>query len=65
MQKNQILKILNPCLAVLLIFQFFSASLPAVVPYVLHQAGGILLGAGIGFHIFLNWSWIRANLLKR
>ncbi len=65
MQKTKILKVLNPCLAVLLIFQLVSGLLPAVVPYEVHRIMGILIGAGVGFHIFLNWPWIRANLLKR
>jgi hypothetical protein len=65
MKKTQILKVLNPCLAVLLIFQLISGLLPAVVPYNVHRIVGILLGAGVVFHIILNWPWIRANLLKR
>jgi hypothetical protein len=65
MNKTKILKVLNPCLALLLVFQLVSGLLPAVVPYAVHRTAGILLGIGVGFHIYLNWSWIRANLLKR
>lgn len=65
MQKTQILKILNPILAVLLAFQLLAGPLPDLVPYNVHRLTGILLGIGIGLHLYLNWSWIRANLLKR
>jgi hypothetical protein len=65
MQKTKILKILNPMLAVLLIFQLVSGLLPAIVPYDVHRIVGILLGGGVGLHLILNWPWIRANLLKR
>jgi hypothetical protein len=65
MKKPQLLKILNLVLAGLLVFQFISALLPSVVPYEWHRAGGILLGIGVGLHLFLNWPWIRANYLKR
>ncbi|MBN1439826.1 MAG: hypothetical protein JW929_10485 [Anaerolineales bacterium] len=65
MPKSQILKILNPCLALLLVFILLSALLPAVFPFPLHRGAGILFAAGIGLHIVLNWPWIRSNLFKR
>ena len=65
MNKAKALKVLNPILAVVFLFQALSGLLPAVVPYNAHRAGGIALVIGIGLHLFLNWGWIRANFLKR
>ena len=65
MKKPQILRILNLVMAALLIFQVASGLLPAVVPYVVHQTVGILLAAGVGLHLYLNWPWLRANYFKR
>jgi len=65
MTKTQALKILNPLLALLLIFQLVSGLLPAAIPYEWHRAAGILLGTGIGLHLILNWPWIRSNFFKR
>ncbi len=65
MQKNRIQKILIPVQVVWFIFQIVSGLLPDVIPYQVHQVSGLLLGAGIGLHVILNWSWIRANYFKR
>jgi hypothetical protein len=65
MNKAKALKVLNPVLAIVFLFQALSGLLPAVVPYNAHRAGGIALVIGIGLHLFLNWGWIRANFLKR
>jgi hypothetical protein len=64
MRRIQALKILNPILALLIIFQIISGLNPMMVPYQLHQMGGILIGVGIGLHLTLNWGWIRSNILK-
>jgi hypothetical protein len=65
MRKTQMLRLLNPTLAVLLAVQLVSGLFPALVPYSVHRTTGILLGIGIGLHLILNWSWIRSNILKR
>jgi len=31
----------------------------------IHKGGGALLLIGIGLHVILNWSWVRASLLVR
>jgi hypothetical protein len=65
MKKTTALKILNPILAVLIAFQLVSALFPAQIPYDAHRYAGIAIFCGIGLHLFLNWNWIKANLLKR
>jgi len=69
MQKNTMFKILNPILAVLTVTQALSALLADHLPYVVfewvHKGGGFLLLAGIGLHVALNWTWVRASLLPR
>jgi hypothetical protein len=65
MKKNLILQILIPLQVLLLAFQMISGLLPAVVPYELHRAAGLLFAAGIVWHVLLNWTWIRANFFKR
>ena len=69
MPKNTMFKILNPILAVLTVSQALSALLadhlsPETFEWV-HQGGGTLLLIGIGLHVVLNWSWVRASLLTR
>jgi hypothetical protein len=65
MSRTTALKLLNPLLAVLFLLQLASGLMPAVFPYNVHRAAGILLALGIGLHVYLNWTWIRANVLKR
>jgi hypothetical protein len=65
MQKTKALKILIPIIALILTFQLLSGLSPTVIPYEIHRAGGLLLAALIVLHVILNWTWIRANYLKR
>jgi heme A synthase len=65
MQRIKILKWVIPILALLLTFQIVSGLNPALVPYQLHQAIGLVIGGVVVFHVILNWPWIRANYLKR
>ena len=65
MQKTKVLKILIPIMALVLIFQLISGAFPALVPYEVHRAAGLLLAAIVILHVILNWPWIRANYLKR
>lgn len=67
MQKNAVLKTLNPILAVLVVTQALSVIFGEHLSYkafeVIHKGGGALLLIGIGLHVVLNWSWVRASLL--
>jgi hypothetical protein len=64
MNKTNILRVLIPIMAVLILFQVFSGLEPRLVSYQTHQTTGlILLGCAI-LHVLLNWGWIRTNLIK-
>ena len=68
MDKNAMLKVLNPILAILMLNQPFSALLSAVTGWdvfeILHIGGGILLVLSAAVHLTLNWKWVATNLLK-
>jgi len=65
MAKNKMLKLLNPVLALLIVTQALSGllrfQLPPDVFEVVHKGGGIVLVAGVGLHLLLNFSWIRST----
>jgi hypothetical protein len=69
MQKNRILKVLNPLLAVLLISQIASGLSGMRLSYkvfnVVHKGGAFVLLTCALLHIVLNWSWIRATYFKK
>jgi hypothetical protein len=64
MKKTTALKILNPILACLILFQLVSVLFPAEIPYDAHRYAGIGIFCCIALHLYLNWGWIRTNLLK-
>ena len=64
MSRIQVLKILNPILFLLIIFQIISGLNPLIVPYQVHQWVGIGIAVGILLHLTLNWMWIRTNILR-
>lgn len=68
MDKNAVLKIVNPILAILILNQPFSAFLSEVTGWGLfeglHVLGGVLLLCAAAVHVALNWKWIELNLLK-
>jgi protein-S-isoprenylcysteine O-methyltransferase Ste14 len=69
MDKNAVLKIVNPALAILMLNQPFSALLSEVTDWDffegLHVGGGILLVCMAAVHLMLNWRWVTTNLLKK
>jgi hypothetical protein len=69
MKKNTVLKILNPILGILLINQVLMGLLHDILPHkvfeVLHEGGGIVFAIVVILHIILNWSWIKANFLRK
>ena len=69
MDKNAVLKVVNPALAILMLNQPFSAFLSEVTGWDLfeglHVLGGVLLLCAAAVHLALNWKWVELNLLKR
>lgn len=68
MDKNAVLKVINPALALFMLNQPFSAFLMAVTGWdlfeILHVGGGVLLVLAAAIHLMLNWKWVEMNLLK-
>jgi hypothetical protein len=64
MSKTNILRILIPIMAVLIVFQGISGLEPLLIPYPMHQITGLVLIGCAVLHVYLNWGWIRTNLLK-
>ncbi len=69
MNRNTMLKILNPLLILLLVNQMltgmFGRSMSREAFQLFHKGGGVVLAAALVLHIILNWTWIRATYLKR
>jgi hypothetical protein len=68
MDKNILLKVVNPLLAILMLNQPFSGLLSAVTDWDifegLHVGGGILLVLVAVVHLMLNWRWVTTNFFK-
>lgn len=64
MAKNQLLKIVNLILAILVVTQASSGLLHGQLPgeafEVVHVGGGIALVAAIVLHVILNFAWVRS-----
>lgn len=66
MNRNKILKVLNPILGLLLVNQIvtgiFGESLPNELFEILHEGGGYVFAATAVLHVILNWNWVKANM---
>jgi L-asparagine transporter-like permease len=69
MNKQRLLKPVNTILAIdficLIITVFLNDVLPRNVFSVVHPLFGFILFICVIFHVNLNWSWIKMNLLKK
>ena len=64
MAKNQLLKIVNLILAILVVTQASSGllhdRLPGEAFKIIHVGGGIVLVLAIVLHVILNFAWVRS-----
>ena len=69
MKRNDALKILNPVLETLVLYQALTGMLHHEIPFtifgIIHRAGGVLLVAAAVTHLTLNWNWVQATYFKR
>ena len=71
MNKAAALKVLNPVLGVLMVFQILGMPLKELLPvdimlvYKLHALNGFFIGFLIILHVVLNWSWVRSTYFGR
>lgn len=68
MNKRNLLKLVNILLAILILNQATTGLLHGIVPRdmfeVLHEGGGITIFITALVHVYLNWAWVKANLLS-
>jgi hypothetical protein len=68
MEKNTMLKVVNPVLALLILNQPFSGFLYSWTDWdafeTMHVGGGILLLLFAAIHLMLNWKWVQMNFLS-
>lgn len=69
MNKNLLLKILNPALAFVFLSQVTTAMLHGILPKPLfepvHAGGGLILAFGVLVHVLLNWGWVKAHFFSK
>ena len=67
MNKRNLLKIVNVLLAILILNQATSALFKDLLPHELfeslHEGGGVTLFIVALVHVYLNWAWVKSNLL--
>lgn len=66
--KPKALKVLNPLIAILFLIQGASGLFSKVIGYqlfsIVHRPCGVLLIVGVIFHVYLNWSWVKASFFR-
>ena len=71
MNKQKVLKILNPVLGLLIAVQILGMTFADKLPidpmamYNFHKWNGWALGLILAAHVALNWSWVMANYFNR
>jgi len=69
MNKQKMLKTVNTLLIIDFICLIITALLEEVLPRnvfsVIHPLFGFILLLCVIFHVYLNWGWIKMNLLKK
>jgi drug/metabolite transporter (DMT)-like permease len=68
MNRTNMLKYINPIIAILIVNQLLSALFSDILPDEIfkawHKGGGILLLIGVLLHIVLNWGWVKSTYFK-
>jgi drug/metabolite transporter (DMT)-like permease len=66
--RTNMLKYINPVIAILIVSQLLSALFSEILPDEIfeawHKGGGILLLIGVLLHLFLNWGWVKSTYFK-
>ena len=69
MKTNFLMKIVNPVLAVVFLFQITSGLMHGIISRELfgtiHGSNAGVLMACVLIHLILNWNWVKANFLKK
>jgi hypothetical protein len=69
MKRNDMLKVVNPILGLLVLSQILTGIFGEALPYkafeILHKGGGYFLASVVALHLFLNWNWVKANYFKK
>lgn len=69
MKKADLLKVVNPAVGVVFLAQALSGIFHSAIPWEVFHYGhglfGYFLVVLVLIHIFLNWSWIKANYFKK
>jgi hypothetical protein len=69
MNKNRMLKIVNPALAFFFACQALSGIFHNLIPYEafkpFHGVCGLVLVVLAIIHLFLNWTWVKSVFLKK
>ncbi|MGD9162500.1 MAG: hypothetical protein PVG39_29100 [Desulfobacteraceae bacterium] len=67
MNKRNLLKIVNVLLAILILNQVTTALIHDLLSRdtfeFLHEGGGVALFVAALVHLYLNWAWVKANIL--
>lgn len=67
MNKRSTLKIVNVLLGILILNQATTGLLHDILPHdifeFLHEKGGVAIFIAALVHVYLNWAWVKANLL--
>lgn len=68
MKRSNMLKVLNPILAVLFLNQILTGAFHGALPHeafeILHEVSGFVLAGVVVLHVILNWNWVKANFFK-
>ena len=68
MNKRNLLKIVNILIALLILNQATTALIHDLLPRdvfgFLHKNGGVILFVAVLIHVYLNWAWVKSNILR-